>query len=137
MLIRWTEQFLSREIFLKLKLQEVRGIKRTNKVELEMEALIAKASSLRRMLAEVTKAVTRVFMIPLLIRTFLFVYIPGGGTLMNVIWKLELILVIEKLNKNLYIAQRDVVGLQMLRMMKDIGRNLKCKGVSLCWLRKY
>lgn len=76
---------MSREIFLKLKLQEVRGIKRTNKVELEMEALIAKASSLRRMLAEVTKAVTRVFMIPLLIRTFLFVYIPGGGTLMNVI----------------------------------------------------
>lgn len=50
-----------------------------------MEALIAKASSLRRMLAEVTKAVTRVFMIPLLRRTFLFVYIPGGGTLMNVI----------------------------------------------------
>lgn len=50
---------MSREIFLKLKLQEVRGIKRTNKVELEMEALIAKASSLRRMLAEVTKAVTR------------------------------------------------------------------------------
>lgn len=50
-----------------------------------MKALIAKASSLRRMLAEVTKAVTRVLMIPLLRRTFLFVYIPGGGTLMNVI----------------------------------------------------
>ena len=60
---------------MKLKLQGIRGIKRISKVDLKMEVFMGRAPSPKSMLVEVTNVITRVFLIPPLVRTFLLVVI--------------------------------------------------------------
>ena len=96
-----------------------------------MEVLIGRALTSRSIMVEVTNGITRVFLMTLLGGTTLFVDIVKGGTLVNAIGKLELVLLVENLGIGLWIAQRDVARLQILRLTKGRGRNRGCKGVFL------
>lgn len=85
-----------KKIFLNLKLQDIRKTKEIDKVGLEMEVLIDKVPIFRNILAEATKQVTRVFMILLLRRNFILVYIMRKCTIVNVIKKLKFVLLVDK-----------------------------------------
>ena len=96
-----------------------------------MEVPIGKALTPRNIMVEVTNGIIRVFRMTPLKGTTLFVNIVKRGTLVNAIGKLELVLLVENLGIGLWIAQRDVARLQILRLTKGRGRNRRCKGVFL------
>ena len=96
-----------------------------------MEILIGRALSPRSILVEVINGIIKVFRMTPLEGTTPFVDIVKGGTRVNAIGKLEPVLLMEKLGIGLWIAQRDVARLQILKLMKSRGRNQGCKGVSL------
>ena len=78
--------------------------KKIDKADNEVEVPMVKTMGIKSTLAEETKRVTRVFMTPLLRRTFPLVYIVGRGTLVNFIGKLEPVLLVEKLDTYLKTA---------------------------------
>ena len=78
--------------------------KKIDKADNEVEVPMVKTMGIKSTLAEETKRVTRVFMTPLLRRTFPLVYIVGRGTLVNFIGKLEHVLLVEKLDTDLKTA---------------------------------
>ena len=69
-----------------------------------MEVLIDRALTPRSIMVEVTNGITRVFLVTPLGGTTPFVGIVKGGTLVNAIGKLELVLLVENLGIGLWIA---------------------------------
>ena len=115
---------------MKPKLQGSREIKRIDKVDCKIKMLIGRALSPRSILVEVINRIIGVFRMTPLERTTPFLDIVKRGTLVNDIGKLEPVLLVEKLGIRLWIAQRDIARLQILKLMKGRGRNQRCKGVS-------